>query len=406
MNNGIHKRVILLVILSILSGLLAGCWDQLEIEDRALVLGLSIDNVPADNQKQDDQTTHTKNSIHLPMLRVTAQIAVPGRVPLGPGGEGSGGAGDQNPVWVIQVFGHTIDDAMNNLQQEISDPRYLIHLRVIIISEDVARNNLNDLNDYLRRNPEVRRRTWLLVSEGEASKFMNINPPLQRVPTLYTLTTMEKAVESGKFPADYLGVFWSSQSKWGENGYLPYISLRNNENILIKGLAYFSNGLMVGSTVPIEIGAYMSMKGINPGGYSILLNSPEYGPVMIKVNDRFSKVKVDIKDGKPYITYIITLDTSLDSILHSNAQVSSSQSLKELNLYFEKEALKIFGRLIKETQQAQSDIFGIGEHVRAYAPSFWRKSIHSEHDWEQMYSDIIIEVKVKASIRNVGLKKN
>lgn len=86
MNNGIHKRVILLVILSILSGLLAGCWDQLEIEDRALVLGLSIDNVPADNQKQDDQTTHTKNSIHLPMLRVTAQIAVPGRVPLGPGG--------------------------------------------------------------------------------------------------------------------------------------------------------------------------------------------------------------------------------------------------------------------------------------------------------------------------------
>lgn len=131
-------------------------------------------------------------------------------------GEGSGGAGDQNPVWVIQVFGHTIDDAMNNLQQEISDPRYLIHLRVIIISEDVARNNLNDLNDYLRRNPEVRRRTWLLVSEGEASKFMNINPPLQRVPTLYTLTTMEKAVESGKFPADYLGVFWSSQSKWGK----------------------------------------------------------------------------------------------------------------------------------------------------------------------------------------------
>lgn len=130
---------------------------------------------------------------------------------------------------------------------------------------------MNDLNDYLRRNPEVRRRTWLLVSEGEAAKFMNINPPLQRVPTLYILSTMEKAVTSGKFPADYIGVFWSAESKWGESGYLPYVSLHQEDNIMIKGLAYFSGGVMVGSTIPIEIGAYMSMKGINPGDTPIFL---------------------------------------------------------------------------------------------------------------------------------------
>lgn len=46
---------------------------------------------------------------------------------------------NQNPVWVVEVYGYTLDDAMNNLQQQISDPRYLIHLRVIIISEDIAK---------------------------------------------------------------------------------------------------------------------------------------------------------------------------------------------------------------------------------------------------------------------------
>lgn len=62
MNNGIYKRIILLVALSITSAFLSGCWDQLEIEDRALVLGLSIDSVPANSETEDDKTTHLSSA--------------------------------------------------------------------------------------------------------------------------------------------------------------------------------------------------------------------------------------------------------------------------------------------------------------------------------------------------------
>lgn len=173
----------------------------MEIEDRALVLGLSIDKIPADDTQKEDRVTHIHdNSLPTEMISVTAQIAVPGRVPLGPGTGGSAGEGKTSPVWVVSVRGISLDDAMNNLQQQIADPRYLVHLRIIIISEEIARGSLAELNDYLRRNPEIRRRTWLLVSEGRASAFMDVNPPLQRVPTLYILSMMEKSVSSGKFP--------------------------------------------------------------------------------------------------------------------------------------------------------------------------------------------------------------
>lgn len=85
MNKVITKRISLLLLLSLVFVFLTGCWDQLEIEDRALVLGLSIDSVPANSKTEDDQTTHLKSAnINLPKIRVTAQIAVPGRVPLGP----------------------------------------------------------------------------------------------------------------------------------------------------------------------------------------------------------------------------------------------------------------------------------------------------------------------------------
>ncbi|MRN51904.1 Ger(x)C family spore germination protein [Paenibacillus monticola] len=404
MKNKIFRRISLLIILSLMSGMLVGCWDQLEIEDRALLLGLSIDKAPADDGK-DDLTTHIKNTIKLPQIRVTAQIAVPGRVPLGPGGGDSGGGGNQNPVWVVQVYGYTLDDALNNLQQQISDPRYLIHLRVIIISEELARSNLDDLNDYLRRNPEVRRRIWLLVSEGDASKFMYIQPPLQRVPTLYILAMMEKSVESGKCPANYLGEFWTTESKWGQSGNLPYIGLGDKENVIIKGLAYFSGGAMVGSTTPIELGAYMGIRGIDPGGYSVLFDSPHFGPVMIKIDERFSKSKAQIKNGKPHITYNIFLDTSLDEQLHSSTPVSSSHSISELEKSLNQYVTKNFYHAILQSQQAHSDIFGMGEKVRAHCPSFWRANIHDKSDWERMYSDITVDFKVKVSIRRVGLKQ-
>ncbi len=79
-----------------------------------------------------------------------------------------------------------------------------------------------------------------LVSEGRAEQFMDVKPPLQRVPTLYVLSMMEKAVTSGKFPPDYIGSYWSADSKWGQSEYLPYVALRNKDNVLINGLAYFS----------------------------------------------------------------------------------------------------------------------------------------------------------------------
>jgi len=73
--------------LCLLSVFLGGCWDRLEIEDRAVVLGISIDEVDEQAAGTESNISHTGQSFTPPkndMLRITAQIAVPGRIPLGP----------------------------------------------------------------------------------------------------------------------------------------------------------------------------------------------------------------------------------------------------------------------------------------------------------------------------------
>lgn len=401
--NKIVKTGLLSLLFVCCGVLLTGCWDSLEIEDRALVLGLAIDEAPPETMEKETNVTHEKGKLPNKMIRITAQIAVPGRVPLGPSSATSG-EGTQNSVWVVQVVGHSLDDALNNLQQQIADPRYLIHLRVIVISEAIAKQGLDDLNDYLRRNPEVRRRTWLLVSDGEASKIMDVAPPLERVPTLYLLSMVEKSVKTGKFPLDYLGVFWTAESKWGQDGYLPYISIRGKENILIKGMAYFSEGRLVGTTSPIEIGGFMAAKGMDPGGYSVLVKVPEMGFVMVKTQERHTNMKVEIQNGIPKAYLNIKLEGMISEHFGSASEIDSPDKLDLVEKIFAEDGIKIVNKLIRDTQTKHSDILGIGEIVRARQSAYWNQHVHEKRDWEKIYSDIPVEVRLHMKIRRVGLK--
>src|SRR3954468_7687803 len=126
-----NPRFILISIFFLLFPLLSGCWDSQEIEQRATVLAIGIDQ--ASNKEEDRQSeggiTHLDKNASEPkeeLIKVTAQIAVPGRIPLGP----TQGQSSQNSVLIVQVVGHTIQDAMLNLQQQVAYETFLGHLRI------------------------------------------------------------------------------------------------------------------------------------------------------------------------------------------------------------------------------------------------------------------------------------
>ena len=382
---------------------LSGCWDREELEDRALILGMAIDEAdPDDGEKVAYIHTAHKQADH--RVRVTVQIAIPGRVALGPS-EG-GGKSSGLPVWIVAVTGYSVNDALNNLQQRIADPRSLIHLRVIVVSEKIARRGLREINDYFRRNAEVRRSTWILVSEGNADKFMNVAPPLERVPTLYMLSMISKSVQMGKFPPEYAGNFWTAESKVGCSEFLPYVSIRQKENILLQGMALFSDGKMVGHTDPIEIGNYLAVKGMNPGGYSFLVDIPGGGRVMLKVTKRLSKMDVGIRGGKPYASIHVHLDTRIEELARERSGQNTELDLHGVETVAQQETSKAFQAFIAKTQGLKSDVFGFGEQIRVHEPGYWNEHIHSKKDWENRYGSMGIEVTCEVTVRRQGLKLN
>lgn len=393
--------------------LLSGCWDRLELDDRAIVLGVSIDDVDDEEALEEEaEVTHVRGSIPAPkkgMVRVGVQIALPGRIPLGPGeGGGGGGGGESNDtIWVLDVVGHSIDDAFMNLQQQVSSRLFFGHLRIIVVSEKIARKGLGNVNDYFRRNPAVRRMAWMMVSKGRAREMLTASPKLERIPTLYLMSTLDNGIRLGKFPKDYIGQYWSNSSKLGQEGFLPYIDIKKEQNVEVSGVAFFKGEQMVGVTKALEIAGYLGLRGVNPAGYRafIILDEDDLSTaVMTNVTHRDANWNLQIKNGVPHFTIKVELEVDLDEKYTSRSNVISLSEIRRIEQKQEEASVKFYENFLRKTQNQQSDYLGFGEFVRAKNPKFWKEHIHMKEDWQRMYKDVTFDIQVDVRLRRIGMK--
>ncbi len=396
-----------LCIILIIFPLLTGCWDRIEIEERAVVLAVAIDRAKNETEGKEEKTTHLselKSTNQSDLIRLTVQIAVPGRIPLGPGDGGGKQSGGQT-VWVLNAVGHSVEDALSNLQQTVSVPIFLGHLRIIAVSEELAREGLENVDDFFRRHPDIRRTTWLVVSKHRAELLLKANPELDRVPSLYLLSSLEQAVKMGKLPESFIGIFWRSVSKKGQDGMLPYIELEKTDNVMLKGLALFSFDKMVGATEPIDIGFFMALKGMNPGGYTVFVEVPGKKDQMVafRATHRKSKIDVSIKNGRPNFNISVFIEGNIRE--KSDEQfLLNDDTLTLIEQELNKQAKKGFDDFIKKTQEYGSDILGLGEFVRARESKYWNSHIKTQAEWTAFYKDVEVDANVQVSVRRTGMK--
>jgi spore germination protein KC len=382
----------------------SGCWDALEIEQRAVILGLSID-LAGSGIPETDPMAHPVGKDPSPDHRgyhVTAQIALPGKIPLGPG-EGGGAGGSDKTLWVVGESGHSIDDAIANLQQEIAYQLFFGHIRVVVISEEVARDGLEPLNDYFTRNPEMRRTKWIAVSKGRAEEILKIQPPIGRVPTSFLVNTFDQSVKMGLLPQNFAGIFWSHAIKRGQEGFLPYIKKSQAENISIIGMAIFRGNKMVETQDMQGIAQYMAVKGMNPGGFRI--SFPYQGAtVTLYSTYRNSRIKAKIRNGLPEFDVYTFIEFNLEEKSSETFSLSDQNTLDDIIQTSIQSAQKKFEDNIKKTQVAGADIYGFGEIIRAKKPGYWNKNIKTKEKWQEMYREVKVNIHLDGSIRRVGMK--
>lgn len=208
----------------------------------------------------------------------------------------------------------------------------------------------------------------------------------------------------GKFPENDLGRFWVQLSNKGQDALLPYISIKSEENIEISGLAYFKNTKMVGKTKPYQIAYYNGLTGKNPGGSVAIVKLDDETSVMFQSLKRHADYKATIENGRPVFNVTIDLTGYIREKNTNRIKLDDSKTIERIERVAAKSFEKEYQKLIKETQEKKSDIFGFGEYVRGDLPSYWDEHVKTTDKWKEIYQDLKVEVNAKVKIDRVGMK--
>lgn len=361
-------------------GILSGCWDRREIEEQANSLATGVDICAQGEGCQ---------------LVATRQFAIPGRIPLGGGGEGGGPVAET--VFVLSSPGRDGPDTAAQAQAELHRRIAFGHTRVLVFSEAFARRGLREYLDYVRRIPEARRLGWLAVAEGRAEAVLRARPRLELVPALFLNDMIEDAVKTGRLPAVFLGEFLTRSASAGEAAVLPLIRMVAPDQPQLAGLAVFRGYRMVGKLSPEETETLLEVWGRSPAAEERYVLLPDGRRVVLRVFRRFARHRLRWIDGQIHVHVRMELESEL---LQGPVPLGWPERRRMVEEAAAAAVTRRAQALVRKLQvEFGADILGLGERVRAYLPEVWQ----AMDDWPAAFAGARFHFETEVRVRRTGM---
>ena len=386
------KRKCILLIISCL--ILTGCWDGRELNELAIAIALGIDE--ADGE-----------------YLITAQTVVPSQV-------ASKGSTGSSPVTLFQEKGETIDEAIRKLANIAPREIYPGHLRVLVISESVAKKGIGKLLDFFSRNWEVRTDFFVVIAKDTtAEDVLNVTTAIESIPANKIYNTLNVSDENlSATRAVTMIEILNDLSSNGKEAVVTGIevfgdldvgsSIQNVQSIKPKaridldGLAVFKNDKLVGWLTEDESRGYN--KVTNRVKRSVTtLSCPQGGFFAVELIRDKSKVKAKVKNGQPQVEVTVHVDADIGEV-DCPLDLTKTETILQLEQVYSEKIKEIIQTSISALQEDfDSDIFGFGEAIHRADPKAWKKL---EKNWDQEFAELPVNINVEVKIRRTGTISN
>lgn len=373
------KRIvsIFLVLVFLLS--ISGCWDAQEINELGFVLSVAIDKAGEG-------------------YKVTAQIAKPDTYSKTP----SGGQEKEKPFWLISATGKSIFEAIRNMAAISPRRIFWAHIKVIIIGEALAKSNIHDVLDFLTRNPELRLRTLIAVTPGDAGRLLEIVPMMKKDPASDLESVIEHKSLAGKgyrimlknFLEDYLDPY--------ANPVASRIILSKNENkpvLELNGAAVFRDNKLAGWLNGQETKGLLWVKNEITGSIMVV-NCPYDGrPITVEIKSGETSFQSSVENGIPH--YQVKVKATCNLVEQGCATDFSDQ--KAVRKLEETLALAIKNDIqstLTAAQDLRVDILGFNEVLHRQHKEEW---LQLSKNWPEVFSESTFKIDVKTNIPSVSV---
>lgn len=376
-------RKIAMVIILILVLLQTGCWNAREINELAFVLSIGLD-------KAGDG------------FRVTAQIARPDTHSKTP--SGGGGIETDKSFWIVSSTGKTIFEAIRNMASISSRRIFWSHIKVIVISEQLARSNTLEIFDFFIRNPELRLRTLIAVTPGEAKKLLEFKPSMEKDPSLY----MEKIIENMSLTGKVYGIMLKD---FIEDYLDPYsgpvtskifIDVSESEPVLkVDGAYVFDGNKLAGSLNGDNTRGLLWIKSKTSDSIMVVNCPYDDLPVTLEIKNAKADFESYLDNGTLYFTIKVSTTASITE-QGCITDFNDIEKLDELKKALESTIKKDIISTITTSQNLEVDFLGFSRKLRRQHKNEWHQI---SENWQEVFKNTQVNIAVKADIRYMSLAK-
>lgn len=369
-----RAKMLLTIILLIMTVLTGGCWDVEEIDRRVSTNALFID------------VGSTAN------IRIGTVFNVPGTLlPPVIGTEQQ----FEKRNYVITAEDNSITDAWTKLQAKSERNIFFGQLRAIILTEDIARGDINNLLDFIGRFPSVPPNTNILVTKADPKQLLDLKNDSNNIPGNYVdLFFQTPNKRNLAIPIDLWRVLAQLDNKTSDP-HLPLIKAAEG-SYDISGTALFSANHFVGELDLEETKTLALVKGCSGNTMTVSLNNGGY----VSFKEIKSKSTITPKlDVNGNLTFGIITKVG-GSIVETNPRKTelTEEDKRIIINNAENQIETKINNLFDKLKSLNSDPVGLGEKFRVKYPDQWQKS-----SWHQIYPNINLNVETKFKIDNTGL---
>lgn len=375
------KRAVSLILLIVCLTLVTGCWDNTDLELRTSVVAIGVD------RSKTDKGRYT----------MTIQVPIPNLIMGGAGGEQG-----QEAIRVMSATGNTLNEASSNLQKRLNQVLFYGHTRILVLSEEVAKEGIEELLDPFRRAPQIRRLMWPMVVKGSARELLLSNTKLEQIPTVYIMDLLDNGAERGLIPHVTIGHLFADLSDSSTDAGMNYVEA-SKEEFKWNGFAVFRQDRMAGTLKDGEVWSLLHLRenqlageiDVPFGGTRKKRNLVTYRPKTIRVDKDFTP-----KGDTGYeAEYRIRLE---GDVIESQCDIDFSQekNIEKLEKVLSEEMTNQAKKMIHKLQKEyKSDVLKLGTFVRATHPQWW-----TAEKWIEVFPYGKIQVTYEVHIRRTGME--
>ena len=362
--------------------LLTGCYDHKELNTIAIMTATEINKI-------DDE------------FIIHAQVVNP---------QSSDTVNVQAPFIMYEGRGQTIHEAYRSIKAQSSRYLYPNHMQILIINENLAKEDINQIIDLYLRIPDIRTEFNVLIGQNE--NILNITTPIDDVSSTSILDTM-------KTNNKYLGI-----TNFVTFNELAEMNINKNKEIVlpsIKAIEYNEEATTTKNTEKTTIKSLYELENLaifkdnKLKGYLTKDESITYNLIQNKVDsilittecekDKYmtveaTEIKSDINTKNKEININIKMSGNINESM-CNIKLNEEKNIKkiekELNKYIKNKVTTSINSIRKEYN---SDIFGFLDLI--YKKDYKTYKKIKDTWYNSTYQDIKINIKTSIDIVGKG----